>query len=428
MNTLRFAKFSPERREKYRLVPEIWEDACGNPMVRKVPAGSEACEHLASLPEKQALLERLYGPAVCINRCALCEDGTLAIEYVDGTSMEQTLDELFRTKGFEAAAEAFLAQLNWMIPEEKLEKFVPSEDFAFWFGEDVAAHPGWMSLPVSNLDMIPANLIRRGSEQVMLDYEWTFAFPVPADYLRYRIVFYYFFRHAAKLSVTDRAAFYKRFGIRSRELPIWQKMEENFQKRILNAVEEKTAGKEDQALPDGGPGSAQGSAHRLQIYWNQGEGWGEEDSCLYDMPEREIQLRIEIPEGTAALRIDPGDVPCICEFSELSIEENGQKRGFELAANGIMADDRCFLFIESDPNIYITPVQAAGDAAAQEGAGSPADFGGMTLCIGLRTWGNRAEAARAAAERINALRNRIERIESSRAYRLYRMIKGKPKD
>lgn len=427
MNELVFAKFSPERREEYRLITELWKDEGGHILVQKRAHTPEASAHLASIARKQQLLSGFYGNIAGINRCILCENGTLAIEYLDGPSLEQILDRKREGEGLDAAAMELKKQLDSLIPVERQEPFCLTEAFQKWFGTPPVVPDEWMCLPVSNLDMIPSNVIFRGTQRVLLDYEWTFDFPVPADFLRYRVVFYYFFRHAAGLEISDRAAFYARFGIKPAELPFWQKMEEHFQTQILKTKAEACAPEKMEDRPaDNVIGSVHGDPDVLQIYWKQGNGWAEENSVRFDMDERTADLDIAVPAGTVCLRIDPGDVPCICEVEGLAVCRDGEAVPFELAVNGVLLHHRRILFFRADPQIHLSFSAGETQEAAAEKTGGTAP--GTVLSLRLRTWGTAEEILQEAEEQIRSMKARIDGIEASRAYRLYRILKPKPKD
>ena len=46
----------------------------------------------------------------------------------------------------------------------------------------------------------------------LLDYEWTFEFPVPCEFVLYRIIHYYIQTHKVR-EVLNAAGFYEKFGI-----------------------------------------------------------------------------------------------------------------------------------------------------------------------------------------------------------------------
>ena len=64
---------------------------------------------------------------------------------------------------------------------------------------------------VTNIDMICDNVVMT-RPYTLLDYEWTFEFPVPCEFVLYRIIHYYIQTHKVR-EVLNAAGFYEKFGI-----------------------------------------------------------------------------------------------------------------------------------------------------------------------------------------------------------------------
>lgn len=82
---------------------------------------------------------------------------------------------------------------------------------------------------MSNIDLVPANILILKDRQVVIDYEWTFDFPVPADFILYRMIHYYLESDGKRRVLKDRD-FYGKAGITQEELDVYGEMERNFQK------------------------------------------------------------------------------------------------------------------------------------------------------------------------------------------------------
>lgn len=67
---------------------------------------------------------------------------------------------------------------------------------------------------MSNIDLVPANILILKDRQVVIDYEWTFDFPVPADFILYRMIHYYLESDGKRRVLKDRD-FYGKAGINS---------------------------------------------------------------------------------------------------------------------------------------------------------------------------------------------------------------------
>ena len=70
------------------------------------------------------------------------------------------------------------------------EKFRKTPEFIRVFG-DVPLEGEYDASGMSNIDLVPANLLIQRDRQVVIDYEWTFRFPIPADFIQYRMIHYY---------------------------------------------------------------------------------------------------------------------------------------------------------------------------------------------------------------------------------------------
>ena len=82
---------------------------------------------------------------------------------------------------------------------------------------------------MSNIDLVPANILLQDSEVSVIDYEWTFRFPIPCNFILYRMIHYYL-ESDGKRAVLRDLDFYKKAGISEKELEIYAEMERNFQK------------------------------------------------------------------------------------------------------------------------------------------------------------------------------------------------------
>ena len=57
---------------------------------------------------------------------------------------------------------------------------------------------------MSNIDLVPANILILKDRQVVIDYEWTFDFPVPAGFILYRMIHYYLESDGKRRVLKDR--------------------------------------------------------------------------------------------------------------------------------------------------------------------------------------------------------------------------------
>ena len=81
--------------------------------------------------------------------------------------------------------------------------------------------------------MLFENILLTEEGMFCLDYEWVFSFPVPEDYIRYRILYYFSRQYRSLLTAyEDEYAWLDRFGIGREEAGRYETMEEHFQRYV----------------------------------------------------------------------------------------------------------------------------------------------------------------------------------------------------
>ena len=132
--------------------------------------------------------------------------------------------------------------------------FDRTPEFAEVFGEGKLPE-GIPCATVSDVDMIFSNIfVESGkaaadSAWIVIDYEWTFPFPVPKKYLIYRAVYYAYYQ-IFKAEGKSLADWLKSAGLTEEETECFARMEEHFQEyffanckcdKIAEAVKEVLA-------------------------------------------------------------------------------------------------------------------------------------------------------------------------------------------
>jgi hypothetical protein len=156
------------------------------------------------------------------------EDGVL-LEYVEGATLEEELDRLLMAGEVQAAEKRLCRYLDQLKRIHSQVPFRWTEAFGEVFG-DAKGLERFSCAPVTNVDLVCANLILNETP-VVLDYEWTFDFPIPGTFVLYRVIHYYLETHASR-SVLPSGEIYKRYGISKEDREIFQIMEEHFQQYI----------------------------------------------------------------------------------------------------------------------------------------------------------------------------------------------------
>ena len=314
MAELIYSKYSNERSRRFSIRTDILEEN-GQRVVKKKAMYPEGKKHVENLFLWQEKLREPYAKVgyVC-NECQKTEEG-VTLAYVQAETLEERLDALLGMGETEQASGLLEKYLKKIESIYSGEIFVYTEEFEKIFGKaDLDSEEPCAA--VTNIDMVCQNLIMEETP-VVLDYEWTFDFPVPGRFVLYRVIHYYLDAHAAR-SVLNGEEFYEKFGISAKLRETFSKMEEAFQKYITG---EHTPMRE--MFADMSPGVAvMRPVHReiLQVYFSFGQGYHEEDSAKIHYADGKVSCEVDLPCGCLDVRIDPGDHPCMVKLGCMSFD------------------------------------------------------------------------------------------------------------
>ena len=228
MDRVLYVKYNSMRKPAYRLTTEIHEGDDGKWVVKK--AGDPAAlPHMERVAANRALAEKAYRNIAAVD--VKKEKDRLIFPFVSGTPLinKIDMDELDRERFTEQVNSLF--DLVLAVKDECRSPLRATEAFVSLFGdqyiEDVPA------ICPANIDSIFSNFIETKDGLVCLDYEWVFDFPVPVDYIRYRVLFHLYneWEHSM-LDGISREELMEWFGLDEEKQAIYWNMESNFQQEI----------------------------------------------------------------------------------------------------------------------------------------------------------------------------------------------------
>jgi hypothetical protein len=227
-----------------------------------------------------------------------------------------------------------------------------TEEFKQVFGEVSFSVPQ-LSRSVSDIDMIFANAIVKDEGFELIDYEWTFEFPIPVKFIQYRCLHYYMLGNTtrAKLLQMD---LYQHFGISESEREQFAAMEKQFQQYMLGVYTPNW--KLYDAISEGvidtnaliRNESERKRRNMVELYFDDGRGFGiwncEKRRCAEN---GRLELEINLPKGTKMLRIDPCSEKCVVRVKKL--RQNGKILNY--TSNGYQGGNGDLIFDTEDPQI-----------------------------------------------------------------------------
>ena len=187
MEKIIFTKYSNERARAFCIRTDICQSEDGSRIVRKSACYPEGRAHVERMRFWYERLEELYRRSgISMNRPVSDRKqdrgayGSVEFEYVTGQTLEEQLDKMLGSGDVDAAIARLLDFVDVVRRAGTREAFGVTEEFRKVFG-DADLPDGLFCAPVTDLDMIAANAFVTGDGWMMMDYEWSFDFPIPVS-------------------------------------------------------------------------------------------------------------------------------------------------------------------------------------------------------------------------------------------------------
>ena len=362
MNKIIYSKYSNERDDRFKIRTSILEDKLGNRKVEKFALSKESKSHIENIYRYYKLLSKLCeNTKLSVNKCYLMEN-SVEFEYLEGETLEEYLDLLNEKKDYSGIIATIKEYANLINETMGTENFRISKEFEAVFG-DVKFPNNLKASKISNIDMIFSNIIMKDKWNI-IDYEWTFEFLVPVNYIIYRAVAIYIYDSVKRVELANIGIF-KLLGISDEEVQQYQKMGMGFE----NYVYRKTIGSAklynnlrgenywikyllDKEYKDI-------NKYNIQIFYDYGEGFSEENSHIIKKVQEEnnnFRFEIEINNDIKSIRIDPSNYSCIVKIIKM-VGYNGEFYKIDYKTNGREINNNTTIYLTTDPQIYCENVK-----------------------------------------------------------------------
>lgn len=377
-----YAKYSNGRAPKFAIQTHIAKTETKDLQIYKMAEYEEGKEHIRHIVQAAEGLQELWKEKGIfqVNQCRL-EGNKIFFEYLQGITLEEILDELLEKRKLDQVMDKIQKVVDSIVHASSTEEFQMTPEFRKVFGE-VEFPTKIQAVKIADIDMIFSNLLLDREQRChVLDYEWTFFFPIPVGFIVYRALHYYleatsgrrilgeyvreYAKQHPKAGYTEKitqqkenafCAFYEYFGVSGEMQWIYATMEQNFQKykgdghTSLSELY-NTMGKA--SFPLRGI-MQEAERRRMQIYLDRGQGFSEEDSYFIDQIFQDhMCCKLPLPKETKAVLIDPAFSACILRDIELQWED-GSAIPYE--TTGLEIGENCFLFDNIDPKIIIEEI------------------------------------------------------------------------
>ena len=359
--SISYVKFSNDRGKTHNIRTYITKSADGNRHLLKMPDGVEAAPQIDSLETTYTVLQELYADTkLSINAYHRRADGA-ELEFLQGHTMEEELDRLLEQGKLDAAVEKMLEVFAQIQKCKGQQEFQMTEEFRLVFGNPELPE-GLMAVPVADIDMIMPNILLQEECQAwtVIDYEWSFHFPVPVHFILYRGIHYYA-QTTAKRRVLDAGELYEKAGITKQEIAAYAKMEEAFQKYVLDSHVPMRQMYKEVGKPAYHISSLMHIKNEIehkrmmQVYFDRGNGTREDDCINYHSKSLDGEFHLEIPvdSDVTAVRIDPAGQACTAEIERLCFSSSKEDI-VQFYGPVHKIANRIYLFEGEDPYLLIT--------------------------------------------------------------------------
>lgn len=373
MEKLIYTKYSNERSTRFAIRTDIYEDEQGRRCVRKY-ADTEAArphiEHIQTVYEQ--MQTQFLGSRFVPNKAELHPE-YIEFEYVEGETLEKQLDAYLAADD----QEGFAALVNTYADEVRRVYGVSGTTDAGIAHEDTSAYAetfGTVTLPTPvpmtqgvDIDLIFANIIVTGDTWTAIDYEWTFDFAAPVDFLLWRAGKVYLENYANRACISEEQM-NALLGVAQANVDAYRQMELYFLQQycyrgrsdlyeLYGTMGQYVANvKPEDILRGDEDGTTQ-----IQIFYDTGHGFSEEESDklhIYPDEKGEFHLQHKLPANLQKLRIDPGERACVIQVWKAKAYTNGSSYKMACKTNGYALDESRYVIPQDDPQIYIKNIQA----------------------------------------------------------------------
>ncbi|MFT3982524.1 MAG: class I SAM-dependent methyltransferase [Lachnospiraceae bacterium] len=383
-----FAKYANERSAQYRVATVMMQDKEEKRYVYKIALDTRTNPHIRTIYSNYQALCKIYeGTKLKPNDCRFQPGVEAAPPIVGVSSKAKDKVELAYLKGI--TLEKYLDHLEAQAEYEKMHAlireycalitrvggqgvFEMTQSFRDIFGERRFTKT-YAASRTCNFDIIFSNIVLDETEKEngawnVLDYEWMYQFPVPAQFIIYRSLFYYFenrqnSRFLQYLAQQDKDI-YAECGIDKSERELFCDMEHCFQVYIISGIASlevmqvmmpSATVRLDKVL---GIAAYLRNLNTPKIYYSCGEGFTVENQVhvLANVADDQaVSMDIPLASNMVGLRIDPTEYPCVLHVDKLELTlANGETQEISrFLMNGYPVDERMFLFDTDDSQLIL---------------------------------------------------------------------------
>ncbi len=233
-----YLKYNRTREEEFQLKTVIYGSSKGR-FVEKSALGPAGEPHIQAFAANCEALTNQHEMLKYLRPQEGLDRSSCRFPYLKGRSLSGRLDEEIHDGQEPAELMRQTIDILLAVEEAAVVPFAASEAFALVFGEESMKAllekeekdgEQMACFRVSNIDLLFENILLTDDGMYCLDYEWVFSFPIPVEFIRYRILYYAYRQFKSLLAGYDSVSqWLDSFHIGREAQAIYEEMERSFQ-------------------------------------------------------------------------------------------------------------------------------------------------------------------------------------------------------
>ena len=232
------------------------------------------------------------------------ENGGIVYPVLSGKTLEDRIRDLVEKEQTDEILRTLKHVYEHVFAQRKKEPEYQTKVFKEVFGE----HPGkeyYECVSPANIDLICANIFEFGDDYEIIDYEWTFDFPVPVAFIMWRMIHELYYRIPKLGALYTQDDMNHEFGIEPSDSEIFMAWKMHFTYEYVGSDSLDVYRKEriPVDLSETVRACQEKKRFRSKLYYDTGSGLSEENS---------IETAVELDRGRFQVTFDLQKVENIC--------------------------------------------------------------------------------------------------------------------
>lgn len=228
MRKVIYSKFNKVRKPQYQLITSVVE-IDGIKQVEKKIGNAEANNHLNSLLTAYERNKVMYKNIIPLQGKKSGEK--ITYPFLSGFSAASFLSQYINDIDILCKKIDYYINEIMIYNEDNYCDFYETEKFKNIFGNS-NGYSG-KALKNTDIDLTLDNLLLFNEKWYSYDYEWTFDFPIPVDFMKFRIIYRYYSDNIIHFKdIISHIEFAKKFGISRENTELFEQWEFSFLKYV----------------------------------------------------------------------------------------------------------------------------------------------------------------------------------------------------